>query len=65
MTVDVDKYIIEDNGTSKVNFQLLYGDLTEMSGFLREKRRKDLYDRVVGIVEVRNNLKNDPEGVPF
>ena len=65
MTGQIEKYIIEDNGISKVNYQLLYGDMTEMSGFLREKRRKDLYDRVVGTVEVRNNLKNDPEGVPF
>ena len=60
MTSQIDKYIIEDNGISKVNFELLYSDMTEMSGFLREKRRKDLYDRVNGIVEVRNNLKNDP-----
>ena len=65
MTSQIDKYIIEDNGISKVNFELLYSDMTEMSGFLREKRRKDLYDRVNGIVEVRNNLKNDPKGVPF
>ena len=50
MTSQIDKYIIEDNGISKVNFELLYSDMTEMSGFLREKRRKDLYDRVNGIV---------------
>ena len=65
MTSQIDKYIIETDGVNKVDYQLLYSDLAEMSGFLREKRRKDLYDRVSFQVKVRNNLKNDPEGVPF
>jgi len=61
----LDRYIITADGVTKVDYQLLYSDLAEIRGFQSEKIRKNLYDRVHGILEVRNNLENNPEAVPF
>jgi hypothetical protein len=61
----VDKYIITADGVTKVDYQLLYSDLAEIRGFQSEKIRKNLFDRVNDILEVRNNLKESPERVPF
>ena len=65
MANNVDKYIITANGVTKVDYQLLYSDLAEIRGFQSEKIRKNLFDRVHDILEVRNNLKNNPEAIPF
>ena len=65
MANSVDKYIITADGVTKVDYQLLYSDLAEIRGFQSEKIRKNLYDKVHGILEVRNNLENNPEAVPF
>jgi hypothetical protein len=61
----LDRYIITADGVTKVDYQLLYSDLAEIRGFQSEKLRKNLYDRVHGILEVKNNLENNPEAVPF
>ena len=65
MSNSLDRYIITADGVTKVDYQLLYSDLAEIRGFQSEKIRKNLYDRVHGILEVRNNLENNPEAVPF
>ena len=65
MTNNVDKYIITADGVTKVDYQLLYSDLAEIRGFQSEKIRKNLFDRVHDILEVRNNLENNPEAIPF
>ena len=65
MANNVDKYIITADGVTKVDYQLLYSDLAEIRGFQSEKIRKNLFDRVHDILEVRNNLKESPERVPF
>jgi len=62
---NVDKYIITADGVTKVDYQLLYSDLAEIRGFQSEKIRKNLFDRVHDILEVRNNLENNPEAIPF
>ena len=65
MANNVDKYIITADGVTKVDYQLLYSDLAEIRGFQSEKIRKNLFDKVHDILEVRNNLKESPERVPF
>jgi hypothetical protein len=65
LTNNVDKYIITADGVTKVDYQLLYSDLAEIRGFQSEKIRKNLFDRVHDILEVRNNLENNPEAIPF
>ena len=65
MANNVDKYIITADGVTKVDYQLLYSDLAEIRGFQSEKIRKNLYDRVHGILEVKNNLENNPKAIPF
>jgi len=61
----LDRYVITADGVTKVDYQLLYSDLSEIRGFQSEKIRKNLYDRVHGILEVKNNLENNPEAIPF
>ena len=65
MSNSLDRYIITADGVTKVDYQLLYSDLAEIRGFQSEKIRKNLYDRVHGILEVKNNLENNPKAIPF
>jgi hypothetical protein len=65
LTNSLDRYIIAANNVHKIDYQLLYSDLSEIRGFQSEKIRKNLFDRVHGILEVKNNLENNPEAIPF
>jgi|TARA_R100001530_G_scaffold72010_3_gene50942 hypothetical protein len=67
---DINDYIKSDDC---LDYQKIYKDMEEITGFMAQKRREDHYHRVVGLYESLNNdeiLHNagstaDPNEVPF
>ena len=63
-------YIKSDDS---LNYQKIYKDMEEITGFMAQKRREDHYHRVVGLYESLENdeishnasVKADPNEVPF
>ena len=63
-------YIKSDDS---LNYQKIYKDMEEITGFMAQKRREDHYHRVVGLYESRKKgeilynagRKADPNEVPF
>ena len=63
-------YIKSDDS---LDYQKIYKDMEEITGFMAQKRREDHYHRVVGLYESRKKgeilfnagSKADPNEVPF
>ena len=63
-------YIKSDDS---LDYQKIYKDMEEITGFMAQKRREDHYHRVVGLYESRKKgeilynagRKADPNEVPF
>ena len=64
------RYIKSDDS---LNYQKIYKDMEEITGFMAQKRREDHYHRVVGLFESLNNgeishnasVNADVDEVPF
>jgi hypothetical protein len=67
---DINNYIKSDDS---LNYQKIYKDMEEITGFMAQKRREDHYHRVVGLFESLNNgeishnasVNADVDEVPF
>ena len=67
---DIYDYIKSDDS---LDYQKIYKDMEEITGFMAQKRREDHYHRVVGLYESLENdeishnasVKADPNEVPF
>jgi len=67
---DINDYIKSDDS---LNYQKIYKDMEEITGFMAQKRREDHYHRVVGLFESLNNgeishnasVNADVDEVPF
>ena len=68
--LDINSYIKSDES---LDYQRIYRDMEEITGFMAQKRREDHYHRVVGLYESRKKgeilynagSKADPNEVPF
>jgi len=67
---DINNYIKSDDS---LNYQKIYKDMEEITGFMAQTRREDHYHRVVGLFESLNNgeishnasVNADVDEVPF
>ena len=67
---NINDYIKSDDS---LDYQKIYKDMEEITGFMAQKRREDHYHRVVGLYESLENdeishnasVKADPNEVPF
>ena len=68
--LNINDYIKSDES---LNYQKIYKDMEEITGFMAQKRREDHYHRVVGLFESLNNgeishnasVNADVDEVPF
>jgi len=68
--LNINDYIKSDDS---LNYQKIYKDMEEITGFMAQKRREDHYHRVVGLFESLNNgeishnasVNADVDEVPF
>ena len=68
--LDINSYIKSDES---LDYQRIYRDMEEITGFMAQTRREDHYHRVVGLFESLNNgeishnasVNADVDEVPF
>ena len=68
--LNINDYIKSDDS---LNYQKIYKDMEEITGFMAQTRREDHYHRVVGLFESLNNgeishnasVNADVDEVPF